>query len=347
MATSESSRVSCSRENNCNSCLNISKCTSCEVLQDEVSRIALELKSAREIIRNLQESIKQNIGSTVTPRPKMAETWTRVRKGRHGNKTTQNQNNIVLTPVSNSFSALENLEDEKETKCSTDIKHIGQTQKKTRVVVIGDSHARGCAENLKENLLECYVTGYVKPGAQTDQIVKSAKSDIDGLTKNDVVVVLGGTNDIGKNNSKQGIRNLVSFAKECQHTNLIVMSASNRHDLVNWSCVNTEVKKFNVTLKRRLKTFENTRVLDMNSERAHYTRHGLHLNKFGKKILANKVSAEVRRKIVNQRKEPIVLRWIEDAANVKKEDFPGSDMAVIRRSERTKKPPQKLSNDFL
>ena len=347
MATSENSCMFCSQENSCNSCINISGCASCGFLQYEIERITTELKSAWEIIWVLQENVKQNVDAT-TPRPKMAETWTEVRKGCRKNIVRKNQNNLVIISTNNRFSPLENHEEKEEIKLLADRQHIGRTKKKSRVVIIGDSHARGCATNIKKNLMEsCHITGYVKPGAQTDRIINSAKSDIDALTKNDVVVVLGGTNDVGTNNSKRGIRNLVGFVRECQHTNVIVMSAPHRHDLVNWSCVNTEVGKFNATLKRRIKTFENTRVLDMDSERTYYTRHGLHLNNFGKKILARKISEEIRKIINLQRKEPIVLHWRDDAAKLKKEQDSGSDIGVIRRSERTRKPPQKLSNDFL
>ena len=112
-------------------------------LQDEIARIATELKSAWEIIRVLQENVKQNIGSAVTmPKPKMAEIWTKVQKCCHNNIVRRKQNNLVTTSTSNRFSPLEN----------------------------------------------------------------------------DVVVVLGDINDIGTN-MNQAIRNLVGFAKECQHTN--------------------------------------------------------------------------------------------------------------------------------
>ena len=51
--------------------------------------------------------------------------------------------------------------------------------------------------------------GYVKPGAETAEIVKSATLETKELTKSDVIVVLGGTNYIGKNNAYKGIKNKI------------------------------------------------------------------------------------------------------------------------------------------
>jgi len=95
---------------------------------------------------------------------------------------------------------------------------------------------------VKENLKHEYeVIGYVNPGAETGEIMKSAKSKIKELSKSDFVEVIGGTNDIGKNNANKTIKNLTNFVHECPHTNVIVTSATHRHDLSEWSCVNNEV----------------------------------------------------------------------------------------------------------
>ena len=58
---------------------------------------------------------------------------------------------------------------------------------------------------------EYEVIGYVNPGAETGEIIKSAKSKIKELSKSDFVVVIGGTNDIGKNIANKAIKNLTNF----------------------------------------------------------------------------------------------------------------------------------------
>ena len=58
---------------------------------------------------------------------------------------------------------------------------------------MGESHTRGCASNVKENLNEnCIVSGRVKPGSDILTLTTSAKNVIQNLTKNDNT--LGGHN---------------------------------------------------------------------------------------------------------------------------------------------------------
>ena len=81
-----------------------------------------------------------------------------------------------------------------------------QKETKHRVIVIGDSHAQGCAAEIKSNLDENFdVQGFVNPGTGLSAIISSAKRDIRQLSKQDVVVVWGGSKDVGKNETKQGI----------------------------------------------------------------------------------------------------------------------------------------------
>ena len=47
--------------------------------------------------------------------------------------------------------------------------------------------------SLKDNIA---IQGVVKPGALTNILVNSARNEINGLSKKDMVVICGGTNDI-------------------------------------------------------------------------------------------------------------------------------------------------------
>jgi hypothetical protein len=76
-----------------------------------------------------------------------------------------------------------------------------QKKKKHKAILIGDSHARGCAEKLSSYLGNAYeVTGYVSPNTGLDVITDSAKKEIEQLTQNDIVLVCGGTNKRAKMN---------------------------------------------------------------------------------------------------------------------------------------------------
>jgi hypothetical protein len=55
---------------------------------------------------------------------------------------------------------------------------------KHKIVIIGDSHARGCASRLQKKLKDQYeVIGYVKPSAGAAVLTKTAQQEISGLTE--------------------------------------------------------------------------------------------------------------------------------------------------------------------
>jgi len=58
-----------------------------------------------------------------------------------------------------------------------------QKENKHRIIVIGASHARGCAAEIKTNLDEDFeVQGFVNPGTGLNTIITSAKRDIQQLS---------------------------------------------------------------------------------------------------------------------------------------------------------------------
>jgi hypothetical protein len=133
-------------------------------------------------------------------------------------------------------------------------KSSSQQNKGHKIVIIGDSHARGSASNVKNNLNDNYTcSGFVRPGANIDTLTSSRMEDIKYLTSNDIIVFWGGTNDVSKNNSQDGLKHITNFVKVNSHTNIILMSVPHRHDLPEWSCVNSEVKTFNRKLVKLMK----------------------------------------------------------------------------------------------
>jgi hypothetical protein len=114
-----------------------------------------------------------------------------------------------------------------------------QKKKKHKAILIGDSHARGCAEKLSSYLGNAYeVTGYVSPNTGLDVITNSAKEEIEQLTQNDIVIVCGGTNNISKYKSNKGLRHVTHFVQNKRNTNVIIMDASHKSDLEESSCIN-------------------------------------------------------------------------------------------------------------
>jgi hypothetical protein len=126
-----------------------------------------------------------------------------------------------------------------------------------KIIILGDSHARGCAQEVQHNLGHDFeVQGIVKPGADSEIIVNTSTKITGKLTKKDIVVVWGGTRDVGRNETGKAIHQIKKFVKK--QTNVIVMNVPCRHDLEPNSCVNDEVKVYNRKLKKHLKVFGNT-----------------------------------------------------------------------------------------
>lgn len=152
-------------------------------------------------------------------------------------------------------------------------------------MLIGDSHARGCASKLQEKLKEQYeVTGYVKPGAGATVLTEAAQQEINRLTQEDTLIYCGGTNDIAQNNTSRGIKFIHHYLLKNQHTNIIFMGAPHRYDLMESSIINEETKVFNKKLNNITSKYGHTSVMNIDLAREDFTRHGLHLRNSGKEI---------------------------------------------------------------
>jgi hypothetical protein len=165
-----------------------------------------------------------------------------------------------------------------------------------RVLLLGDSHMRGCTDELKRNLNGDFtVSGIVKPGTKTKDILGTRIGQ--DMSKDDTVVVWAGTNDIGTSNVKEGIKNIVNFVKGSRHTNIIIMEALHRHDLIDWSCVNEETERFNRLLAKRLKLYKQAAIGKLQLDRQHFTRQGTHMNYEGKIRACQQIAKLVQRKL--------------------------------------------------
>jgi hypothetical protein len=87
-----------------------------------------------------------------------------------------------------------------------------QQREKQRIIIIGDSHARGSARNLQHNLNDDFgLTGFVKPSATIDTLISSMTKATKHLTNNDLLVFWGGSNDMSRNNSQDALKSLTNL----------------------------------------------------------------------------------------------------------------------------------------
>ena len=213
------------------------------------------------------------------------------------------------------------------------------------VIILGDSHARGCASEVKKVFNETFeVTGYVKPGSGSKIVTETASVEVQKLSKKDVVIVWGGTNDISRNNSSQGLRHLSDFVQNLSNTNVVLMCAPHRHDLSETALVNTEVKVFNRKLKKIMKGFENSRVIDINMDRNLFTQHGLHMNASGKTEIAKVIVGAVEDILQHRQHSSIKLKWKEDSIPTETVSSSLPETVPVRSSSRKAVPPSKFDS---
>jgi hypothetical protein len=81
----------------------------------------------------------------------------------------------------------------------------------------------------------------------------------------------------------------------------VVFNIPTRHDLIQESIVNKEIRKANIDISKLCKRFRNVEVLEIsNISRAYHTRQGQHLNKKGKEY----ISQEINKVIGKREKTP-------------------------------------------
>ena len=132
---------------------------------------------------------------------------------------------------------------------------------------------------------------------------------------------MGRLEGCGKKEAKQGINRIKNFVKMKKHTNIILMEVPHRHDLMQYSCVNKEVEKYNSKMKKHTKVHDNTEVIKVNLDRGAFTKHGQHMNTMGKELMAKRITEAIKHKLEACKKTPIVMKWKEDTSKNKQDPW--------------------------
>jgi hypothetical protein len=94
-------------------------------------------------------------------------------------------------------------------------------------VIYGDSHTRGLSVRLKDKLPDSFeVIGYTKPNSNIQTLLSTRSQDIINLTNKDVLVFMGGTNDLASNNFSKSRWHLSQCIKRNTQTNIILATIS-------------------------------------------------------------------------------------------------------------------------
>jgi hypothetical protein len=220
--------------------------------------------------------------------------WSQVAKGKSSRSKKVTPQFTVS--ISNRFCALKEVVDEtllkKTTRCPE--KNVEKNK-----MLYSDSYGRDLPTLLRGSNDGVLVFGEVRPGAKVKDVVINCVRDCAVLGPKDHVVIMGGANDIARNETKTCINVVKRTLSALTCTNVIVLNIRIRHDLIRESVVNKEIRKANVDINMVCKRFRNVKILGMsNISRASHTRHGLHLNRLGEEYIVQEIS-----KIIGNRKK--------------------------------------------
>jgi hypothetical protein len=100
--------------------------------------------------------------------------------------------------------------------------------------------------------------------------LSNTNQDIENLTNKDVLIFMGGTNDVHKNNSINGLRYIPQFVNKNTQTNIIMLNTSRCYDHSDTSNVNNQVKKFNRKLRKYMKLNTHVTITDVDQNGVFY-----------------------------------------------------------------------------
>lgn len=171
-----------------------------------------------------------------------------------------------------------------------------------RLTIASDSQGRNLGAYLEQINEDRYkIFNFCQPGADIKPLLEYLKkvTDIEMYTKNDCIVLIGGTNNIPNNyftdKHKQRIlfqyrKCLENDIKALEHTNLVLSTVPYRYDLASGSKENNLIKEINSIVRQLAYDTPHVQLLDLYLLQSYYhTRHGLHINKNGKKFVAREI----------------------------------------------------------
>ena len=227
-------------------------------------------------------------------------------------------------------------------KCGSDGVRKAQPPKsgKSKVLILSDSYLRGCVVKINNNLATSFRTsGWVKPGAPTEEILNKANLDVVNMKMHDVIVLCAGVNDVYRNNAIVAYRNIINFVMKNNNTNIVIIGVPHRHDLSEHSCVNVGLRSFNNKLKNITAIYSHVTLIEGPHERKYFTMHGQHYNRRGKTQIIKQVVSEITEITGKRKPDPIRLGWQNEAEQV---DSTGSmnPLEVKKGNKETRKEPQ-------
>ena len=180
------------------------------------------------------------------------------------------------------------------------IPHLKSHNTKSRHIrIIGDSHLKGTAGKLKLHLNSQFsVLSIIKPNAKTNLVLDNQQEELKLLGKKDFLIVSAGTNDLNTPiaNINNSIAPLITFVNKMDHTDVLVVNIPYRYDL-GQDPVSIGVKRKTARYSKKLqelsKLYPHISTIVASPNREYYTKHGLHLNNYGKETLVKQIVTQI------------------------------------------------------
>jgi hypothetical protein len=138
------------------------------------------------------------------------------------------------------------------------------------------------------------------------------------------MVVVWGANDTAKNEAKQALIYINNFVKSKKHINVLLVSVPARFDLISTSCVNKEVTIYNRKLHKWMKQYDHVEITDSESQRKYFTRHGIHMNLVGNKLMAKRITEHIKDHFEKRTISATELQWkqemVKNTAPIREQD---------------------------
>ena len=192
--------------------------------------------------------------------------------------------------------------------------------KKHKVKIVGDSHLRGTARKIDQYLnMKFKVCSWLKPGANTEELVGTLEKDLKCLGKKYVIVVKGVANDIGskRNQANKVLVKMTQFVQKHNNSNITVVNIPHRYDMDMNSVTNLEIQAVNRKLNKMAKAFNHVTIVETDLNRKYFTQHGTHLNKSGTEWLSKLIVTQICRLVKsNNRDVPVIaLKWKDESTD--------------------------------
>lgn len=303
-----------------------------DVLAEVIQQLKQEIDSLTENIKILQEDIRQlhenlnlravncNEHSSTKIRPAVKEI------NRIINQSSIEIVNEKLTKVNHGYVKTQShIVNQGNVNSINNSKIINKSlQEKTkpleRVLLLGDSHGKGLANEILSRTDGFGVTGLIKPGARINEVLGPVIQKSQIVEESDYLIIMGGSNDLARNQGGIAMQCLDENLSNLGHKQTIVTSIPYRFDLIDTSCVNLAIKEINIGYEKVCKKYKNVLFIDITFvERSNHTKQGMHMNKTGKIMVASKLcDAIIYFKNLKQVKKLTFLdKWVEKGNKTK------------------------------